>query len=357
MPSCAVATCKNTSRTKKSALPNRPRFHKFRKGLLGQRWKYLCKRNDKFNLDNAVVCSDHFIEDNYERNLKAELLGIAVSRKLKDDAEPSLYMPHKDVPAYSERQGLVKKRRHHELVQEIMLEGSSDQVVPCLRSGSQIEETTEAKLNCSNNTDLLEFLEWKRRFKDEKRKATISEKKILNHKSTVRRLNSTIQQLKRQVSTLSEVKEAREKNEQSISKTFSSKQLEKLKGKNVRWELEDIVKALALLSMSRRAYRVVRSWNIPLPSERTINRWLHKFQLYPGLISPVLHLMKEQSNGMTIMEKLCIVYFDEMSIAADMEWDKTTDTIYVPHSKVQVVMAAGICFSWRGTTISIGKWI
>ena len=37
---------------------------------------------------NTRVCSDHFQSDCFERDLKAEMLGVRSSRKLKQDAIP-----------------------------------------------------------------------------------------------------------------------------------------------------------------------------------------------------------------------------------------------------------------------------
>ncbi|KAL1505181.1 hypothetical protein ABEB36_004803 [Hypothenemus hampei] len=49
-----------------------------------------------FNSDNARICSGHFKNSSYERNLKYELLGKPVPkncRKLKLNAVPTLNLP------------------------------------------------------------------------------------------------------------------------------------------------------------------------------------------------------------------------------------------------------------------------
>lgn len=129
---------------------------------------------------------------------------------------------------------------------------------------------------------------------------------------------------------------------------FASSQEKVLAGFKVTWPVSDIVKGLSLLSISRKAYRIVReNWQIPLPCERTLQKWLHQYRMTPGILRPVTQLLQDQTADLTQMQKICILSFDEMSICAQVDWDKTTDTIYGPHSKVQVLMASGICSKWR----------
>jgi len=122
MPSCAVATCKNTHISTSSPFSSEPpKLHKFPKGEVGLKWESLCKRADKINLRNAVICSDHFVPDNYERNLKAELLKLNVPKKLKKDALPSLHLPnnHSDPKCSLERDNRAIKRRSRKLVLDL----------------------------------------------------------------------------------------------------------------------------------------------------------------------------------------------------------------------------------------------
>ncbi len=54
------------------------------------------KRADKlFNPAQARVCSEHFVPDDYERDLRHELMGTPFRRRgsLKKDAIPSVNMP------------------------------------------------------------------------------------------------------------------------------------------------------------------------------------------------------------------------------------------------------------------------
>lgn len=68
---------------------------RFPKDLFYQKqWILKCKRADKWNPSSSFICSDHFNNDDYIRNLQAELLGYTPKgRRLKSDAIPSLNLP------------------------------------------------------------------------------------------------------------------------------------------------------------------------------------------------------------------------------------------------------------------------
>ena len=93
MPSsCAIFGCYEKSSKDSDVL-----FHTFPKNSeFRQKWVNLCKRDDKFNPDNARICSLHFEAAAYKRNLQNELLNIPVPRHRKTlevDALPTLRLP------------------------------------------------------------------------------------------------------------------------------------------------------------------------------------------------------------------------------------------------------------------------
>jgi hypothetical protein len=49
------------------------------------------KRADKFNPKSSHICSEHFNADDFERNLKAELLNLKVKRQLKKSGKSDNY--------------------------------------------------------------------------------------------------------------------------------------------------------------------------------------------------------------------------------------------------------------------------
>jgi hypothetical protein len=57
------------------------------------KWLVKCKRQDSVNILNSRICSEHFKENDYERDLKSELMGVKNKSKLKESAIPSLHLP------------------------------------------------------------------------------------------------------------------------------------------------------------------------------------------------------------------------------------------------------------------------
>ncbi|KAL5234328.1 hypothetical protein ACI65C_001738 [Semiaphis heraclei] len=78
---CAVSTCVIYSAKSKHEGRTDISFHR-------------CKRADKWNPSSSFICSDHFNNDDYIRNLQAELLGYTPKgRQLKPDAIPTFNLP------------------------------------------------------------------------------------------------------------------------------------------------------------------------------------------------------------------------------------------------------------------------
>ena len=91
MPSCAVATCTNTNRN----IGNRNiHFHRFPKDKkLSRIWILKCKRLDEININNAVICSIHFLEEDYSEDKMNKLLGKKERTILKPGSIPSQNLP------------------------------------------------------------------------------------------------------------------------------------------------------------------------------------------------------------------------------------------------------------------------
>jgi len=87
MPNCSVADCGNWRR-KKTHL-SEVIYHNYPKDNdLAKVWLSKTKRADKFNIKNATICSQHFLTNDYQRDLRVELLG----EKLKPGAIPSIFI-------------------------------------------------------------------------------------------------------------------------------------------------------------------------------------------------------------------------------------------------------------------------
>lgn len=77
---CAAYSCDNNYYSSHKNRKNHI-FHSFPKGkdlasqTLREKWVKFCRRVDKFNPNTSRICSDHFVNSDYERDLQNELLG------------------------------------------------------------------------------------------------------------------------------------------------------------------------------------------------------------------------------------------------------------------------------------------
>ena len=87
---CCAVGCSNDSRSvsKEQGIS----FHRLpTEGSLLQEWLAKISRVDFAVTKDTRLCSDHFQPDCFERDLKAELLGLKGKRTLKSDAVPTVF--------------------------------------------------------------------------------------------------------------------------------------------------------------------------------------------------------------------------------------------------------------------------
>lgn len=126
MPSvCAVKGCGNIS-NKNPELSYHifPRNFRTSNPTPGdKRWLKFCKRDD-INPKHARICEVHFKQEDYERDLEHELLGLPPRKKLKPDAVPSIYLNDGDEcgqsAAQKRREERMEVKRRKELVNELL---------------------------------------------------------------------------------------------------------------------------------------------------------------------------------------------------------------------------------------------
>lgn len=79
---------------------------------LCKKWKLKCRRRDLLNPKTSFICSVHFREDDFVRDLKAELLGYTPKvRLLNSVAVPTLHLP-KDHVFSPMSQSVVDRQNH-----------------------------------------------------------------------------------------------------------------------------------------------------------------------------------------------------------------------------------------------------
>ncbi|XP_076303347.1 uncharacterized protein LOC143221747 isoform X2 [Lasioglossum baleicum] len=97
MPQCAVATCRNSHRRTRG---RRIRYHRFPQiPEVRLRWVRACGRvplsngEVPFNIQTARICSLHFTNDSYEKDMEHLVLGLPVRSRLRRGAVPTIGVP------------------------------------------------------------------------------------------------------------------------------------------------------------------------------------------------------------------------------------------------------------------------
>lgn len=97
MPQCAVATCRNSHRRTRG---RRIRYHRFPQiPEVRSRWVRACGRvplsngEQPFNIQTARICSLHFTNDSYEKDMEHLVLGLPVRSRLRRGAVPTIGVP------------------------------------------------------------------------------------------------------------------------------------------------------------------------------------------------------------------------------------------------------------------------
>lgn len=107
MPQCAVITCSNSHRKTKGASV---RYHRFPSDMATRaQWVRVCGKTS-FNTSTARICSRHFTDKSYERDVQHELLGLPARSRLKKGAVPILHLPNSD-PLFVKIKEKEKKKK------------------------------------------------------------------------------------------------------------------------------------------------------------------------------------------------------------------------------------------------------
>lgn len=139
-----------------------------------------------------------------------------------------------------------------------------------------------------------------------------------------------------------------EKLETAVLSIFIRGQVRKLCGpdKKMHWAWEDISSAIALHAAGPRAYNHLCKIGFPFPCESTIRKWLQKVTVDDGVLNFSLNVMKSR-NEVPVVDRLCILSFDEMRVESVYEYDAISDTVREPCKYVQLAIARGLKSSWK----------
>ncbi|XP_018580311.1 THAP domain-containing protein 1-like [Anoplophora glabripennis] len=84
-------------------------------------WINRCNRQDSFNPNHSRICSIHFTSNDFERDLKNELLGLPTKKMLNKMAVPTMHLPlqsKKMCTSSREKRLLIHEKKA--VVQEIL---------------------------------------------------------------------------------------------------------------------------------------------------------------------------------------------------------------------------------------------
>lgn len=378
MSCCAIATCKNYGRkTKKLGLS--VIYHVFPKDEdIRKEWLIKCKRQDQFNYKNSYVCSEHFLESDYEDDLRNRLLGLPQRKTLKKHAIPSLKLPNEkplEVGVLNRSTRVINRsirsnaiKRLKEISPKKETQNDSLNSVNISQHASVSDEVLPTQINdkppCNQCTAYIttidslseEIVLLKRQIENLKRESQVVKKNTLRRfKRNIKqsqRYQTTIKKLKKMLSNLKLKNKGQQAVSQWIGKLLTPTQIKCIESnKQIRWTNTDISRCVMIRALSPKAYDFWReNFQFPLPSATTLRRWCAKFTCYPGILSNVLRLMKihfENCSTSNTNDKLCVINFDEMHIDNRMIYDVGMDQILGPHSKVQVVLLRGLVTKWK----------
>lgn len=346
---CAVAFC-NNSLVKTRELNDRPKiiYHSFPKDPNQcKKWAHFCRRADKsFNPLTAVICSEHFANEDYERDLKAELLKITPKRVLKPNVVPSNF-PYTNTinpkgcihprPTQSiDRDVRFKVRENKKIVETIL--NNEFKLHSETRDGATELNTAASESSIENL--LKENIELRE-------KITLMQSKIDFDSFQIKKLKKEKHNLQRHKFKLDlDTMKARK-----ILKTmFTKNQISILLGmkKRVNWTSEEISLAFTLRYLSKRCYLFIkRKLKIPLPGISTLQRWASRFEINQGLLQTVFKYLEMARPSFNDRERIVVLQFDELKIKKVMEYDSKNDQILGPYSHMQVISARGLFANWK----------
>ncbi|KAK4305940.1 hypothetical protein Pmani_014594 [Petrolisthes manimaculis] len=334
------------------------------------KWIHLCKRDGEVNPSHARICSRHFEESAYERNIKYELLGLPVpsnQRRLNSGALPTLHMPTTSEGVASgailediEERRIGKRQRLQDsdstenadlsAEERGRTSGEHIQLSNCchrtqLQSAYWKEQFDSAccKVSCvTKERDILvkERCVWeedKANFIKQLDTAYCNMNSIANERDKLLKEKSVWEyerkNLEKQIEELN-IKINDDTNERNnilhekrdfetervlykeqigsayikamndikkiLSKYFTPSQLDSmLHDRPVKyWQDEGICKALTLQSLSPKGYRYLREViKLPLPCKSTLNNWVSKLNVQPGIIESVFNLLHHKAQA------------------------------------------------------------
>lgn len=168
---------------------------------------------------------------------------------------------------------------------------------------------------------------------------------------------NAIQNLKKQVRKLESKADNFAKNSGFLNADQISA-LSKTSTQGHTWSVETVKQGLQIkFACGTTGYETLRKLGYPLPSSRTLARRIQGLRFLPGILQEVFDVMKCKAESMEDVEKDCVLFLDEMEIAAAFELDRSEDILLggttlpskpeEPANKALVFMLGGINQRWK----------
>ena len=132
------------------------------------------------------------------------------------------------------------------------------------------------------------------------------------------------------------------------SGTLSAQQVRRLAtGKRLHWTAKEIGVAVGLRCISRKAYSYIQNiMKFPMPSTSTLTVRTRGFRITEGIIEGAKAVLAAAVPGMTSLERLCVICFDEMALDGKWCFDRMSDRV-LSASRLQLLMVRGLCAAWK----------
>lgn len=133
-----------------------------------------------------------------------------------------------------------------------------------------------------------------------------------------------------------------------LLKIFTAKQISMLvEGKHhLKWSNEEILKGITLRYRAN-TYDALRAMNFPFPATRTLQAHTQKIDFKPGILFPIINLMKNYFEGASDFQKQCCLVFDEMALDGSYSYDDVEDKVYAPKVNFNVYFLRGLLNEWK----------
>ncbi|OXA51518.1 Transposable element P transposase, partial [Folsomia candida] len=134
----------------------------------------------------------------------------------------------------------------------------------------------------------------------------------------------------------------------ALAKIFTPKQTNILLTgkKHAKWTDGEIGKFITMRYKAN-TYEYMRTLGFPFASTRTLQRFTQKIDFSPGILKPILSLLKNEFQDASEISRQCSLVFDEMALEGSFAYDSVEDKIYPPSVNINAYVLRGLFSPWK----------